>query len=178
MSLAFIDIETTGLDPDRHLMWELAIIRRTAEVDSEFVWQFGVDLSQADSAAFRISHFYDRFGNIVGEYRVAEVARMVAKLLDGVTLIGAVPSFDAGFIGPWLRANGQCPTWHHRLRCVETLTAGHLRNPDLGGLAGCCKALGIEQSGEHTALGDARAARDVWDHVMAPHAANSERTTR
>lgn len=177
MTIVFVDTETTGLDPDRHSMWELALIRRDTDGDHEFHWQFAVDVAAADAAALRISKFYDR-NQVLDEpivqlkpvaaagWGTGKLARYVAHLLDGATLVGAVPSFDASFIERWLRKNGQCPTWHHRLRCVESLTAGHLGNPDVGGLAGCCKALGVAQEDEHTALGDARAARDVWDHIF------------
>ena len=183
--IVFLDIETTGLDPDRHSMWELALIARDDDGDHEYHWQLPVDLATADAAALRISRYYDRCQTLGGEIlqlepvaatgeTVTKLARLVAHILDGATLVGAVPSFDAGFIEKWLRTNGSCPTWHHRLRCVETLTAGHLRNPKIGGLAHCCQALSITQEGEHTALGDARAARDIWDHIVgAPTGLNA-----
>lgn len=166
MKLVFVDTETTGLDPDRHHIWELAIIVRGDDGDTEHVLQLPADLSTADPAALRIGRFYDRHQWPETGEGVREAAAMAARMLDGATLIGAVPSFDAAFVDRWLRTNGQCPTWHHRLRCVETLTAAHLHRPDLGGLAECCEALGIVNAAEHTALGDARAARDIWDAVM------------
>ena len=76
-------------------------------------------------------------------------------------LVGAVPNFDADRIAHQLGVTG----WSHRLRCVETLTAGHLGR-EVGGLGACCKALGIEHRDPHTALGDVRAARDIWDHII------------
>lgn len=191
MTVAFIDCETTGLDSARHEMWELAIILRRSKDDVEYLWQFRTDLSTADPAALRIGRYYERYRvqDLIGTFgveamqlsgpgagpggtggRQEDTAAQIAWLLDGATLVGAVPSFDAAFLDRWLRRHGQCPTWHHRLRCVETLTAGHLRNPAIGGLKDCCSALGIVQEGEHTALGDARAARDIWDHIVGPGA--------
>lgn len=55
--------------------------------------------------------------------------------------------------------------WSHRLRCVETLTAGHLGR-EIGGLSDCAAALGIDTPAAHTALGDARTARAIWDAIL------------
>lgn len=87
MKLAFVDTETTGLDPDRHEIWEVAlivreevepepreiierdgpeIVGRTLEsqprrmIDTEYVWQLPVDLARADLIALNIGRFHER----------------------------------------------------------------------------------------------------------------------
>ena len=38
--VCFVDTETTGLDPDRHPIWEVALITPNGD---EHVWQFAVE---------------------------------------------------------------------------------------------------------------------------------------
>ena len=49
MRLAFVDCETTGVDPERHEMWELAIVTVAPWDDDhepgEWTWQLPVDLA-------------------------------------------------------------------------------------------------------------------------------------
>ena len=53
----FIDTETTGLDPDRHAIWEVALITPDG---NEHVWQFPVDEMSADPFALDIGRYWDR----------------------------------------------------------------------------------------------------------------------
>lgn len=185
--LVFLDLESTGLDPDRHEPRQIAVVvrgHRDPGSDGEWVWQLKPDLELADPAALRIGRYYAReqvsphggTGRLLASpwlergtepSSARAVAERLAVLLDGAYLIGAVPSFDAGFLDRLLRRNAQCPTWHYRLVCVETLTAGHFGRL-VGGLADCARELGVPVDPEvaHTALGDARLARDIYDAVM------------
>ena len=118
-----------------------------------------------------------------------EVMRAVERLTRGAHLVGAVPNFDADVLGARMRANGICPSWHYHLTCVEVLAAGWLNRhaavlenreatieeaARLRALASppwksddLSAALGITVSDEdrHTALGDARWARAIYDAV-------------
>lgn len=182
--VVFVDTETTGLDPDRHEIWELAII--TAD-GSEWEWQLPVDLARADPTGLRIGRFYERRAAVVprptslagiARWRtggsawvsdgVTDMAQQVAVLLDGRHLVGAVPSFDAAFLGRWLRAHGQAAAWHYHLVDVEALAAGKLgvappwKSDDLTAGLG----LEIDHEGRHTALGDARWAKAIYQAVL------------
>lgn len=63
--IVFIDTETTGLDPEYHEVWEVAIIVRDTEAppedeDVSWVWQLEVDLGKADPIALNIGRFHER----------------------------------------------------------------------------------------------------------------------
>lgn len=178
---AFVDTETTGVHPGRRA-WEVAVIRRDDEGQREWLWQVAdVDLSGADPAGLKVGGFYERHlptarpsvdagAWITPRLRPeAEVAREVEQVTRGAQIVGAVPSFDTITLDAMLRRHRLIPAWHHRLRCVESLTAGHLR-AEIGGLRACAQALEIEvdPQAEHTALGDARTAMAIWDAVMEP----------
>lgn len=188
--LVFIDTETVRLDPAPGSVWEIAAIERTAEGDREWLWQVRPDLAIADANALRIGGFYQRFKDYpAAEFQsphrtpegedfdtppgalrgvpVEKVARALAVLLDGATLVGACPWFDAGHIESFLRHNGQAPAWTHRHIDVEALASGRLRKQQKG-LAVAAQALGMvwDYDSAHTALYDARAARFIYDAVM------------
>ncbi|MGB6182255.1 MAG: hypothetical protein WBF79_13515 [Rhodococcus sp. (in: high G+C Gram-positive bacteria)] len=188
--LVFLDTETTGLHPDRR-GWEVAMIRTIsapapgedsyAEI-SMFVSD--VDLSSADPKALSIGRFHDRHpmhSTIVpatpptdGVWCLpeAEVARTVERWTCGATIVGAVPSFDTETLAAMLSRHRLTPTWHHRLMCVESMAL-----PQIGwnadgrpmGLAAVAEALDIEHDEQdlHTALGDARIARRIFEHLVA-----------
>ena len=72
-ALAFIDTETTGLDPELHQIWEVGLIMRGAAFpamlesipeegthDYWYRWFLPVDLSRADPKALEVSGFHDR----------------------------------------------------------------------------------------------------------------------
>lgn len=193
IKLAFLDCETTGLDPFAgHTIWELAVIVRRLgenrvdgsdfEWEEEHVWQIRPDLNTADPEALDMNGFFRRFKVPSGvdalwfpEFqrepiqviRIAAVTQ-IRDVLDGAFLVGAVPSFDAGMLTHLLLGHGLKPSWRHRLVCVETLAAAVLGEPVPQGLRHAATALGVEfdEAGRHTAMGDARLAMAVYDAVM------------
>lgn len=174
-NVVFIDTETTGLEPDRHEVWEIGLIR--GDTGEEIQWAIRPDLSKADPGALRINRFYERVpASWSSPHYVAE---RLAILTAGKHLVGAVPSFDAAFLERFLRRYGQAPAWHYHLVDVEALAVGRLtamvtheagiplRPPwDSRALS---RALGIPEqpaADKHTALGDARWAKAIYDKVM------------
>lgn len=188
--LCFVDTETDGVHPDRKV-WEIAIIRREPD-GRETTWSdfIEIDLSTADPFGLRVGRFYERHplgrhlsgltrptGKTgLGQSLTRSAAAMhVARLTHGAHLVGAVPNFDAEVFDRLLRAHGLAPAWHYHLQDVETLAVGYLRGQ--GKLAPAlpwsssdlAQAVGVPPQPEedrHTALGDARYARAVYDAVM------------
>lgn len=168
-ALGFIDIETSGLDPAQHEAWEVALILRDDEdIEVEYSWQLPVGLGNAEAMALTVGRFYERRWDDSELTPTEDFATEFAELTHGAMLVGAVPSFDAGFLSRLLRANGACPGWSHRLICVETLVTGATGVLPRG-LSKMAERVGIDpgQYETHTALGDARMARDVFNAVMA-----------
>jgi oligoribonuclease (3'-5' exoribonuclease) len=195
-ALVFVDCETTGLDPDRHEVYEIGLIDGNgAELH---LWINDAPLATAEPTALRIGRYYQRWphreqtaqlqrspiflgvpynpwlAQLPKPYIVdgKTAAWIVAAATAGAHLIGAVPSFDAAFLDRLLRRHNLVPAWHYRLVCVEALAAGKLGIPppwDSNELAARAHAelsddpLEVER---HTALGDARWARAIYDAVM------------
>lgn len=141
----------------------------------------------------RVARFGEKYGDeaVHATHDEIDALWQVEALTRGAHIVGAVPSFDAEVLSARMRDNGICPSWHYHLIDVEPLAAGWLhrhaatlenrvatfgeatavrdiarppwKSDDLSA------ALGVTVSEEdrHTALGDARWARDLYDKVVA-----------
>lgn len=130
-----LDLETTGLDPRIHEVWELGLVPLD-ESRPPLHYHFPVGkLAVAEPTALSVGRFYERFtwpgldpetnvprvttmvdSLLPGEDHVSayDACRYIAEALDGATLLVAAAGFDAAFLAPLLRTYGQAPTWHHR----------------------------------------------------------------
>lgn len=188
--LAFVDCETTGLDPDRHEIWEVALILHTDDFEEEHVWHLPVDLGRADPMALNIGRFHERWMNDDAKssriHKVKTLASFASEFADltiGAHLVGAVISFDEERLRRLLRREKQCPMWHYHLVDVEALAAGWIASrlaqaQTVRGFVGSAappwnsndlsRAVGVDPDDfdRHTALGDAYWAKAIYEAVM------------
>lgn len=185
-----MDLETTGLDPERHDAWEIAIVYRGVDgMVSEYLWQKRPSeqaLLEADPEALEINGYHERMTVPEGAEAIdmitsqtlslGELFKEIHQLLDGAILIGSnVGAFDADFLRRML---GAAP-WHYRPLCVATFAAGFLYSAEPGAMPGeaysfstsdVSKHMGVRQPGpgeRHTALPDARWAFDLYTTVCS-----------
>ena len=188
MKRIFLDLETTGLSARDHAIWECAAILRDEWgcPDEEHVWQIRPNLDGADPEALEKCRFKERFvvpdgvdavkvtpkgepwGGGLWKMPIHEALFDMQDLLRDAHIIGANPAFDDSFLKALLQRHGRRIGWNYRLVCVENLVAGHLRQPLPVSLRKSAEAMGVkvDDDARHTALGDARLARDVYDAVM------------
>ncbi|QBI53469.1 exonuclease domain-containing protein [Streptomonospora litoralis] len=192
-NLVFLDTETTGLDDERHEVWEIGFIVRSPldmEPDEEHLYQVAPDLSTADPGALHIGGYYQRTQRTGPTDRGAvnlaaaaapqwsdprAVAELLAPILDQAVGVGALPDFDFRHLRRWLRRHGQCWSAHYHHIDIEPLVAGYLQaHPDLAPAGPppwnsnqLSAAVGVDpkQYARHQALEDARWVRDQWDAV-------------
>lgn len=182
MKFVFLDTETTSLRHDRRA-WDVAAIVRDPEVggDVEHSWLIDaddLDLGNADVMSLKIGKFYQRHPaanhGLPEEAKWAvldelEVLANVEYITRDAFIVGAVPWFDTEVLGNRMRANGLCPSWHYHLIDVEALAAGALKLAPKWNFDSVLDAFGLtyDEADRHTALGDARMVRDLYDAVMA-----------
>lgn len=190
--VCFVDTETTGLDPDRHQIWEVGLITPDG---AEHLWQFPVDEMAADPFALNIGHYWERRWsddndvdpidaiyeahtrksrrrNFPGQGRAIKPGpawcHHFRELTAGCHLAGAVVSFDEERLRRLLHSHGVLHRWHYHLVDVEGLAAGKLAVPPPWDSEELSRGVGVEPGkfDRHTALGDARWARAIYDAVM------------
>jgi DNA polymerase III alpha subunit (gram-positive type) len=177
--VCFLDTETTGLHPTLHQVWEVGLIcrevddeGRSVSSDDEFHWFLPVDLTYADPFALKLGGFYERWKDPT---MMSTFVEQFVEFTADATMIGCVVSFDVSRLETIIRGEGLLPRWDYHILDVEPLMLGFLahrgtpvtppwKSVDLSSSIG----VDPERYEKHTAFGDARWARDIYDVVMAP----------
>ncbi|PJE23629.1 MAG: hypothetical protein CK431_10255 [Mycobacterium sp.] len=167
--LVVVDIETTGLDPDRHVPIEVAAINvDTGEVLHFVPWLDPMKLADADHDALRINRYFERgaYRTMLDQSTTSQQYQRLWEMLRGNTFAGSNPRFDAQMLE---RATGYVPSWHYRLADVSAYVAGALRiyPANLKGLHDCCASLSVVNDEAHSALADAKATAECFRKAQA-----------
>lgn len=186
--LVFLDTEATGLGLDADI-WEFAAIRRHStgeEIELHMFMEHDAKKCADLPDSFLADHKHrwpnhaEHVWNQVGA--AEQIARFLAPDFYGgkAHIVGAVPDFDMSKIERLLKRHGLRPQWHYHLIDVENLAVGYLAaNARFTGdpidapappwdSDELSRAIGVEPPTDerHTAMGDARWARDIYDRAM------------
>lgn len=162
-TLAFIDVESTGLDPRIHQPYEVCIWREDWMAPS--LYDLAHDLTYADGQALRVGQYFERNANLITDGTTTP--GVLARHLYGVTLVGSNPAFDAAMLTRYIGA----PVWHHRLINVAEGAMwlfGWDRPKGLADVRLALLTLGHDiPEPDHTAEGDVRTTRAVYYALRA-----------
>lgn len=174
---AFLDLETTGLDPYRHEILEVGIV---LEPEGDVVhFSMPIYEDMAEPRALEVNGYYDRREELqavqVQRTRGAELLHEALK--DRVLVINNTP-FDTAFLRAHLEEwglEGTNQPWYYRTVDVGSLLAGKYGIPAPWGSSALMKAcgltvegLGVDPSLLHTAVADAMLAKAMYEHVLGP----------
>lgn len=156
--IVYVDLESTGLDPNIHAAYEVAWAVGDGPIAR---WELPHTLDHADPFSLKVGRYFERGFHPMPRDRAHWRLGELARTLDGATLCGANPAFDAAF----LRKAIGCAPWHHRLLDVEVMAMVVFGLDDVPGLAQVRDTLaevGIEvPEPDHTAAGDVATTRAV-----------------
>lgn len=160
--LAWVDVETTGLEPIDYEIIEIAIIRTDARLRVLREWHAYVMPKRPERAhpkaveknGFSLELWQSRDTRDIGDV-LPEVLEMVA----GCDLAGQNPAFDRDWLKVYCRLHSLTPTWNHHLLDVASLVyprilAGEAR---WRSLAAICEVCEVENAAPHEAMADIRA---------------------
>lgn len=169
MSITYFDCETTGLDPAKHHIWEMAYAIDDGPIESAIVPHTIVG---ADLVALEIGGYDERSSRLPVS---RQFEHGLATDLDAATLCCANPAFDAAF----LRARWGVAPWKYRLFDIEAYAMGALGYEIPQGLATIRRdldALGyVIPEPDHTAIGDVATLREC--HRVLRHLYGGEFNT-
>lgn len=169
-TIAFIDIETTGLDPERHEIIEIAVViadARTLALQHAVSYRAAPErIEDAEPEALAMNGYTPEAWADALPLRSA--LSLALPMLEGATIAGHNVPFDLAFIEKGChRAFLPMPQSKYRLDTASLawplLHAGHIEKPSLDALA---RFFGLKRPHPHRALADARCALDVARELL------------
>ena len=177
-NLAFIDTETTGTDPDKHEIIELAVIvaRQVEregkgpklEIVAEKEWKIKMSHPElAEEEALRVNGYNEVDWMFAVERKAA--MEEFAKVTQSCTFVSHNLTFDYGFIQKAFRTTGVESLMHYGK--LDTISIAFARLYDLPtvqsfSLRALCELFKIDNKRAHTALADTRALVEVYKKLM------------
>lgn len=148
---AVIDVETTGLSPERHRVIEMAVARvESGRVVDEWSSLLDAGCDPGPTWIHRITS-----DHLAGAPTFKDVVGAFLERIEGAVVVAHNASFEEGFLAAELARAGI------RLPRLPALCSLELARKVLDApnhrLQTCCATTGIELTDAHTALGDVRA---------------------
>lgn len=163
MKFAVVDIETTGLFHQGHAITEIAVVHLDQGVP-ECVFHRLINPGRAIPR--EISHLTGiHAGTLKDAPPFREILPELLKVLEGRVFVAHNVNFDFQFLKAQIEACGAA--LNVKRVCSMRYARKLLPNLTSYRLAAICKALNIENSGQHRAKSDAMATANLFGQLMA-----------
>lgn len=169
--LLFIDLETTGLDIDKHEIIEigcLVVDGKTLNVVKEYQTRVKpTHLETASEEGIKVAGYSSELW--VDAIPLEEALKQVVKLAPGAMVAGWKVDFDWWFLEKALRRFGIGHSFDYHLIDVISMAYARFRyqkQPGGIGLRKVAPFLGIEVNEQHDALGDIKATYKIFKELM------------
>ncbi|MBI5867189.1 MAG: WYL domain-containing protein [candidate division Zixibacteria bacterium] len=163
VALAYVDVETTGLSPDRgDRVCEIAIIRQEPD-GSEHEFVSFVDPEREISAgAFAVNGITPEM--LAGAPRFADLIEPISNLLSHAAVVAHNARFDLGFLrSEFARCDHRFP--EQPVIDTVSLARRHFQFPS-NRLEAVARALGVRNKQEHRALADTRMTQQILRKML------------
>ena len=164
ITFAFLDVETTGLSPDRgDKICEIGLLKaKNGDVleEYEMLLDPGREISLGASQVSGITQ-----DMLIGKPSFEQIAEDILKRLQGVVIVCHNAPFDMGFLQAELAQTGQLYPY---FTVVDSLAiARNKYSFSSNKLANIAVALGVEVKRAHRALGDCIILKEVFYKFLA-----------
>ncbi|MEK7662450.1 MAG: 3'-5' exonuclease [Patescibacteria group bacterium] len=177
-NLAFIDIESTGLDLERHEIIQIGCVLvkpipragkgPTLEVLEEFELKIKPErIKDADPQALLVNGYNE--ADWIFAIDIKKALEVLAEKVKDAVMVGHNVSFDHAFLEKAFEKNGIKNTMHYRKLDTISIAYAKLYNDgdiEKFSLRALCEKLGIENKHAHTALSDARATFELYKKLL------------
>lgn len=175
-NLAFIDVETTGFDPDKHELIEigLVLVKQIGDNGDKFEILDEVELKikperieDADPQALKVNG-YDP-SQWVFANTLKEAMTVFANKTENAIFVAHNLTFDFSFIDHAFRKTGvENKMFYPKIDTISVAFAKLHKNPQVEKfrLQKLCEYFGITNERAHTALADAKATFLVYEKMM------------
>jgi DNA polymerase III epsilon subunit family exonuclease len=169
-NLAFIDIEATGLDVNKHEIIEIGCVLTTPnlEVIEEFELKVKPErIEDADPVSLKVNGYEE--SRWIFAQTLPDAMKVLAPKIEGAIMVGHNMPFDLSFLDAAFSKIGlKNPLHYHRLDTISIAWAKLHREADLEhfSLRELCVRFGIKNENAHTALSDARATYELYKKLM------------
>lgn len=177
-NLAFLDVETTGLDPQKHEVIQVGVviakqIPRSGNMGPmlEIVDEFEIKIKperieDAEEEALRVNGYDESEWMFAPDLKNA--MEFLAKKLEGSIQVSHNLTFDAAFIEKsFERAGLENTMARYKLDTISIAFARLYNRPDVKfSLKYLCDLFQIKNENAHTALADAKALYHVYKKMM------------
>jgi DNA polymerase-3 subunit epsilon len=167
-----LDCESTGLDPNKDRMIEIAAARFTFDqilqkyetlVDPE------CDIPQISQDIHKISREM-----LIGKPKVGEILPQLLKMIDGHILVGHGITFDIALIAAEAKRN-QIPNQIHKQPFIDTLRMARLYGESpVNSLEKLRQHFNIEPEGAHRAMSDVTVNIEVFKYLAKPYSTTEQ----
>lgn len=175
-NLAFIDVETTGVDPEKHEIIELGVVlvKQLGEEGKDFEVISELDLKikpehieTADPQALKVNG-YDE-GQWIFANTLKEAMTVFSEKTKDAIFVAHNITFDNAFIEKAFQKTGVLSQMFYPK--IDTISVAYAKlhknlKVEKFRLQKLCEYFGIQNNKAHTALSDARATFEVYKKLM------------
>ena len=170
-NLAFIDLETTGLDVINHEIIQIGVVVTTPDLKiiKEFELKIKPEhIENANPTSLKVNHYKKE--DWTDAYSLKEAMQIFSESVKGCIMVGQNVAFDSGFLEhAFSKMNITNSMHYHKLDTISIAWAKLHKDKDLEhfSLREMCVRFGIKNEHAHMALSDARATYELYKKLMS-----------